>query len=519
MRWVFKPIFAVGDEGPGSYLPDPVRQGVNVAADIVAEPYLLGNPIGVEKPALSEIGIETCDNFAMMSRGDVPVIGRLAHFPEQLYGFRVGCEPPRFVARDEFERNLVDCGRRTGQRPVPRGRIERAAQRIDGREIQLRTAPLQDLDRLEVMGLKLGDEFFLEGVRAAGNAKRAVAHVTPGAARDLAELGRGQRAGLAAIELGVVGKGDVVDIEIEAHADGVGGDKEIHFPALVEFDLRVAGTGRQRAHDHGGPAALAADEFGDGVNLRRREGDDGRALGLARNFPRAGIGERGKARPVDDLGMRQQLTDDRGHGGRAHEQGLGYAAGVEDAVGEDVATIEIDRRLHLVDRDTLDRHIGGHGFDGAHPVARAGRHDALFARHQRHGLLPDPVDHAVIDLAREQAQRQPDHAGGMRQHALDGKPGLAGIGRPKDGLERLGGKGGVHWRGIWSPIAAKARPQRPLSTCPRLAQLWRKGGVALILSTKREQTQPESMRITESDFVLYCMLGVIPVTSRKSEPC
>ena len=46
---------------------------------------------------------------------------------------------------------------------------------------------------------------------------------------------------------------------------------------------------------------------------------------------------------------------------------------------------------------------------------------------------PDPVGDLVVDLAREQPQRQPDHAGGMRQHPLDGEMGLAGIGRAENG--------------------------------------------------------------------------------------
>jgi len=53
-----------------------------------------------------------------------------------------------------------------------------------------------------------------------------------------------------------------------------------------------------------------------------------------------------------------------------------------------------------------------------------------------HGVAPDARDDAVIDLARQEAQRQPDHAAPVRQHALDGKPGLAGIGRAENGLER-----------------------------------------------------------------------------------
>ena len=35
----------------------------------------------------------------------------------------------------------------------------------------------------------------------------------------------------------------MIDIEIEAHADGVGRDEIIDLARLVEFDLRVAGAG------------------------------------------------------------------------------------------------------------------------------------------------------------------------------------------------------------------------------------------------------------------------------------
>ena len=96
-----------------------------------------------------------------------------------------------------------------------------------------------------------------------------------GAAGDLAELGRVEAADLVAVELAVGGEGDVVDVEVEAHADGVGGDEVVDIAVLVELDLGVAGARRERAQHHGGAAALAADQFGDGVDLVGREGDDG----------------------------------------------------------------------------------------------------------------------------------------------------------------------------------------------------------------------------------------------------
>ena len=121
-------------------------------------------------------------------------------------------------------------------------------------------------------------------IDAAGDAEGAVAHVTAGAAGDLAELGGGQAAVLVAVELAVGGEGDVIDVEVEPHADGVGGDEEIDVAGLEELDLGVARARAERAEDDGGAAALAADQFGDGVDLVGGEGDDGRAARQARDL-------------------------------------------------------------------------------------------------------------------------------------------------------------------------------------------------------------------------------------------
>ena len=51
----------------------------------------------------------------------------------------------------------------------------------------------------------------------------------------------------------------MVEIEIKAHADGVGCHQEVDVAVLVKRDLRVASAGRQRPEHHGGTAALAPD--------------------------------------------------------------------------------------------------------------------------------------------------------------------------------------------------------------------------------------------------------------------
>ena len=133
------------------------------------------------------------------------------------------------------------------------------------------------LTGIEAMGLQRLDQIVVEGIDAAGDAEGAVAHVAAGAAGDLAELGGGQAAVLVAVELAVGGEGDVVDVEVEAHADGVGGDEEVDVAGLEELDLGVARARAERAEHDRGAAALAADQLGDGVDLVGGEGDDGRA--------------------------------------------------------------------------------------------------------------------------------------------------------------------------------------------------------------------------------------------------
>ena len=107
----------------------------------------------------------------------------------------------------------------------------------------------------------------LERRDLAGHAEGAVVHVAAGAAGDLAELGGRQIAVALAVELARAREGDMIDVEIEAHADGVGRHEEVDVAGLVERDLGVARARAERAEHDGGAAALAADQLGDGVDV------------------------------------------------------------------------------------------------------------------------------------------------------------------------------------------------------------------------------------------------------------
>ena len=94
--------------------------------------------------------------------------------------------------------------------------------------------------------------------------------------------------------------------------------------------------------------------------------------------------------------------------------------------------------LDLVHRQEIDRPVERHRFDGADEIGRVGRDDLLLAGDEGDRAGTPELDDAVVILAGEQAQREADHPGAMAEHALQSEMGLAGIGRPENGLNARG---------------------------------------------------------------------------------
>ena len=59
----------------------------------------------------------------------------------------------------------------------------------------------------------------------------------------------------------------MVHIQIEAHANGVCGDKIIHIAVLIHLNLRIARARAQGPHDHCRPALLASQQLGDSIDV------------------------------------------------------------------------------------------------------------------------------------------------------------------------------------------------------------------------------------------------------------
>ena len=381
----------------------------------------------------------------MGGRRELAIIGNLARLPQPLD--RIAADrhvADVAVARGMFEHAHILGDRRARQR-IMRGDLrQRHLQCAERGEVERGIAPLQQLHAVEGVVLQGVDQFRLERRAAPGGAEGAVAGGAPGTAGDLREFHRRQAAELIAVILAVGGKRDVIDVEIEPHADGIGGDEVIDLAGLEHRDLRVARARRQRAEHHRRAAVLAPDQLGDGVDFVRRERDDRGAPRLPRDLAVAGEFELRQPRPRHDADAGQQLLDDRPHRRGAEQQRLVAAAPVENAIGEDVAAFEIGGDLDFIDGEKRHVDVARHRFHRRHPETRPRRLDLLLAGDQRDSLGADPRGDLVVDLARQQPQRQPDDAGRMRQHPLDREMGLAGIGRAEHrGDARAGRAGGI----------------------------------------------------------------------------
>ena len=429
------PVGAVGDVAERAHARQASGQAVDLAVDTVQRLVLAVDPVlGQALAAGGQVVEQGARHALVVVVGGLAEVRRLADVPQAEQGRAVGLAAldDVLVLGQGAQGALVQRLLRQRQ-AIALGRLVQRAQQSGQRtEVQPGVAPLGLGDRLEGVALDGLDQVLVDLLAVAGDAEGAVAGVAACATGDLADLLRIEPAGALAVELAQAREGHMVDVHVQAHADGVGGHQEVDLAGLVERDLGVAGAGAQAAHHDRRAAALAADQLGDRVDRVGGEGDDGAAAGQARQLLRACVGQVGEPLAPDDLGVRQQAAHQRGHGPCAQEHGLELAARMQQAVGEDVAALGIGAELDLVDGQELDLAGQRHGLDRADEIGRAGGDDLLLAGDQGHRGLAAQLDHPVVDLARQEAQRQADHARGVGQHALNGQMGLAGVGRPQN---------------------------------------------------------------------------------------
>src|SRR5262249_41936635 len=99
------------------------------------------------------------------------------------------------------------------------------------------------------------------------------------------------------------------------------------------------------------------------------------------------------------MGARQQFLHHWPNGRGAKHQSLFTRTGIEHAIGENMATLEIRSKLDFIDREESDVEIARHRLHGAYPESRIRRFDLFLAGDQRDRVLSDTIDNLVVDLA------------------------------------------------------------------------------------------------------------------------
>ncbi len=128
------------------------------------------------------------------------------------------------------------------------------------------------------------DQFRLGGFAPVCHAKGAVIRMPAGPTGDLCCFRCRQPAHLATIKFHVSRKGHMIEIEVQPHADGIRRHQKINITILVQLNLRIACARAETSHDNGRPAPLAANKFGDLIDIGHPERDNGAAPRQARQL-------------------------------------------------------------------------------------------------------------------------------------------------------------------------------------------------------------------------------------------
>lgn len=462
---VGEPVFAVGDVRPDTRAGDAGDERFDVAGSIFQAADVVFDPLVPAAAVAHELDVELGEEVDVRFEEQLAEIGHGADVPEEAHAFLADGEARDVLAIGEADEGLVIVGvAHVTEDLATRAFVQRGLEGGHGRELEIVVAPADSRDARE--GVRLDGVDDARGdLERRERAERAVLDPSTGAAGDLAELRVLDVADVLAVELAERGERDVLDVEVQAHADRVGGDEPVDLAGLEHRDLRVARARAERA-EHDGRAALPrGDPIGDLVDVRHRERDDGASRREAGERRRAGVRAPREARVLDVARGRDELAQRGAHRLGAEQPGLRAPARGEDARREDVGALIVRGELHLVDRDEVDVTARRHRFDGADPIRRTRGDPPLFARDERDPRLADARADLVVDLAREQTQRQADHARRVLEHALDRPMGLARV-RPSE--QRADRARVRHWRilSAWRRIAT-ARTAASGSTPPR----------------------------------------------------
>ena len=239
----------MGDVGPGADIGDALHQLIDVALGAVDARNLLRHPIGRQHAGPGrQIAVDLREKPRVGIGQRLAEIRDLADLPQQPQAVaRTGETGQLRIARDCRQRQMIvgiAHADQPGRRRLP---VETLQQTLQAAEIQIGIAPIERANGIEAMIFHRIHQLGIERTDFGRGAEGAVVHVAAGAAGDLRDLRSRQAARAAAVELGHAREGDMIQVHVQAHADGVGGDHVVHLARLVHLHLRIArarATGR-----------------------------------------------------------------------------------------------------------------------------------------------------------------------------------------------------------------------------------------------------------------------------------
>ena len=180
----------------------------------------------------------------MLPPARIAEIGDAADVPQKLHALWPGQLVLDLGHLEQgFQRQDIIGVPRPGEPRVMRVPLKARDQTFGAAKLQVMVAPMEFAHRIKTMLFNRLNDGIVKRPRLAGDAKGAVFGMPPGAPGDLGQFLRVKLAHPVAVELGSGRKGDVLDVKIKPHANGIGGHQIIHIAVLIQSHLRVAGAG------------------------------------------------------------------------------------------------------------------------------------------------------------------------------------------------------------------------------------------------------------------------------------
>ena len=209
---------------------------------------------------------------------DAPKIRHTADIPQQLDRRPVGAARGHLgTFSKRFQRQHVIGFARAHESAVRRRRLQRSDKRIYAAKLQRMIAPLQLVQRGKPVIHDRLCHPILKRPDIPCDAKSAILLSPSGAACDLGQLVRGQRTHAPPIKFRERRKGNMVNVQIQPHANRICRNQKINLAILIHVDLRIARARTERTHDNGRPPLLTADQLSDSIDIINGKSDNGRA--------------------------------------------------------------------------------------------------------------------------------------------------------------------------------------------------------------------------------------------------